>query len=39
MENFDYKFYTTFYPDLKNMSEKEALQHYLNFGKKRKKSL
>lgn len=37
MENFDYKFYTTFYPDLKKMDEKEALQHYLNFGKKEKR--
>ena len=34
MENFDYKFYTSFYPDRKQMNEKEARYHYFNSGKK-----
>tara|TARA_Y100000591_G_C21852328_1_gene712512 strand:+ start:938 stop:1747 length:810 start_codon:yes stop_codon:yes gene_type:complete len=37
MENFDYDFYTNYYPDLKNMKKKEALHHYLTSGKKEKR--
>lgn len=37
METFDYKFYTSFYEDLKMMNEKEAIYHYLNYGKKEKR--
>lgn len=31
---FDYKFYISAYPDLKNLTEKEAIEHYKKFGKK-----
>ena len=37
METFDYKFYTSFYNDLKMMNETEAIYHYLNYGKKEKR--
>ena len=34
MENFDYNFYISFYPDLKKMNKQQAIYHYLNSGKK-----
>ena len=37
MEVFDYIFYTSFYPDLKDMSCDEAHRHFLTCGKKEKR--
>ena len=37
MEDFDYIFYTSFYPDLNNMSYDEALNHFLTLGEKEKR--
>jgi len=37
MEDFDYIFYTSFYPDLNNMSCDEAYRHFLTWGKKEKR--
>jgi len=37
MEDFDYIFYTSFYPDLNNMSCEEAYRHFLTWGKKEKR--
>ena len=37
MEDFDYIFYTSFYPDLKDMSRDEAHGHFLTCGKKEKR--
>jgi len=37
MEDFDYIFYTSFYPDLNNMSCDEAYIHFLTWGKPEKR--
>lgn len=37
MEDFDHEFYTSFYPDLNNMSCDEALNHYITWGKNEKR--
>ena len=37
MEDFDYIFYTSFYPDLNNLSCDEAMKHFLTWGKKEKR--
>jgi len=37
MEDFDYIFYTSFYPDLNDMSRDEAHRHFLTCGKKEKR--
>ena len=37
MEDFDYIFYTLFYPDLNNLSCGEAMKHFLTWGKKEKR--
>ena len=37
MEDFDYIFYTSFYPDLNNMSCEEAYSHFLTWGRKEKR--
>ena len=36
MEGFDYNFYLKMYDDLRHFDEKQALQHYLKHGKKKK---
>lgn len=37
MEDFDYIFYTSFYPDLNNMSCEEAYGHFLTWCKTEKR--
>jgi hypothetical protein len=37
MEDFDHEFYTSFYPDLNNMSCDEAQRHFLTWGKNEKR--
>ena len=38
-ELFDYKFYGNFYKDLSKLNKYQLVNHYKNFGKKRKEFL